>query len=85
MTQIRIADEVAERLATEAAFRGCDVDALASSYIESGLHADSDFELSPAQKTRLLGSIEQVRRGEVVDGDVVMARFRKTLDRIASR
>lgn len=85
MTQIAIADEVAAALAAAAASRGCSQDDLASALLEEGLRREEDIELTPEQEARLLESIAQARRGELIDGDVVMARFEQTLQGIASR
>ena len=55
-------------------------------FIEEGLRREEEFELNPEQETRLLrrGSA-QSRRGELIDGEAVMAKFEKALQKIASR
>jgi hypothetical protein len=85
MTQIAIRDEVASILAFAATERGCSPEELASMFIEEGLRREEEFELTPEQETRLLHSFAQSQRGELIDGDVVMANFEGTLQRIASR
>jgi hypothetical protein len=85
MTQIAIRDEVASILASAATERGCSPEELAAMFIEEGLRREEEFELTPEQETRLLHSFAQSQRGELIDGDVVMAKFEGTLQRIASR
>jgi hypothetical protein len=85
MVQIRIEDHIAEDLAAAAASRGCTQEVLASALIEDGLRQDEDFPLTEAQHLRLIESIAQADRGEVVDGEIVMARFQHALERIASK
>ncbi len=85
MTQIVIADEVAAALAAAAASRGCSQDDLASALLEQGLRREEDIELAPEQEARLLESIAQARRGELIDGEVVMARFEQAMQEIISR
>lgn len=85
MTQIAISEEIDTSLASAAASRGCSKDELAALLIADGLSREEEYELSPEQESRLLQSIEQAERGETVDGETVMARFRQTLDRIAAR
>jgi predicted transcriptional regulator len=84
MTQIAISDEVASSLASAATARGCTQDQLASILIEDGLRREEEYELTPAQEARILESVEQAKRGEIVDGDIVMARFDNGLKEIAS-
>jgi hypothetical protein len=85
MTQIAISDDVAAHLAAAAADRGCTQEDLASVLLEEGLRRDDDFVLSPQQETRLLESIEQAQRGELVDGDSVMAQFGRAMKEIESK
>jgi hypothetical protein len=85
MTQIAISDEVASSLASAAADRGCSQEELASMLIEQGLHWDEEIELTPEQEARLLHSFAQAERGELIDGEVVMDKFDKALQKIASR
>jgi hypothetical protein len=85
MTQIAISDKVASTLASAAASRGCSQEDLASMFIEEGLRREEEFELTPEQEARLLESISQGERGELIDGDIVMARFEETLREIESR
>ena len=85
MTQIAIRDEVASVLASAANERGCSPEELASMFIEEGLRREEEFELTPEQEARLLHSLTQAERGELIDGDVVMARFEEALQKIASR
>ena len=85
MIQIAIRDEVASILASAASERGCSQEELASMFIEEGLRREEEFELTPEQETRLLHSFEQSQRGELIDGDIVMDKFQKALQKIASR
>lgn len=85
MTQIAISDEVASILASAASSRGCTQQELASMLIQEGLRREEEFELNPAQMSRLLESVDQARRGEFVDGDIVMARFDAALKAMESR
>jgi hypothetical protein len=85
MTQIAISDEVASILASAATERGCSQEQLASMFIEEGLRREEEFELTPEQETRLLHSFAQAERGELIDGDAVMAKFEEALQKIASR
>ena len=84
MKQIDVSDDVASSLASAAASRGCSQDALASMLIEEGLRREEQFELTPDQEAMLLQRVEQSKRGEVIDGDIVMARLNKALKEIAS-
>jgi hypothetical protein len=83
MTQIAIPDEVASSLASAATACGCTQDELASILIVDGLHRKEELRLTPEQEARLLESVEQVKRGEFVDGDIVMARFDAALKAMA--
>lgn len=85
MTQIAISDKVAATLAAAAASCGCNQEDLASLLIEEGLHRGDQFELTPEMEARLLESIAQAERGELIDGDIIMDRFRKVLREIESR
>jgi hypothetical protein len=85
MTQIAISDDVASHLAAAAAQRGCSQEELASLLLEEGLRQDVEFALTPEQESRLLESIEQAGRGELIDGDIVMARFEERLKEIESK
>jgi hypothetical protein len=85
MTQIAISDEVASSLASAASNRGCTQEELASMLIEQGLRWEEEIELTPEQEARLLQSFAQAERGELIDGDVVMDRFEKALQKIGSR
>jgi ribosome-binding protein aMBF1 (putative translation factor) len=84
MKQIDVSDDVASSLASAAASRGCSQDDLASMLIEEGLRREEEFELTPDQEAMLLQRVEQSKRGEVIDGDIVMARLNKALKEIAS-
>jgi hypothetical protein len=85
MTQIPVSDEVASILTSAAASRGCSKEELASMLIEQGLRMEQEFELTPQQEARLLESIAQADRGELIDGDIVMARFEQRMHDIESR
>jgi hypothetical protein len=85
MTQIAIPDEVASSLASAATARGCSQDELASMLIADGLHREPELQLTPEQEARLLESVEQAKRGEYVDGDIVMARLDVALKAMAAR
>jgi ribosome-binding protein aMBF1 (putative translation factor) len=84
MKQIDVSDDVASSLASAAASRGCSQNDLASMLIEEGLRREEQFELTPDQEAMLLQRVEQSKRGEVIDGDIVMARLNKALKEIAS-
>jgi ribosome-binding protein aMBF1 (putative translation factor) len=84
MKQIDVSDDVASSLASAAASRGCSQNDLASMLIEEGLRREEEFELTPDQEAMLLQRVEQSKRGEVIDGDIVMARLNKALKEIAS-
>lgn len=85
MTQIPVSDDVASELSSAAANRGCTEEELASMLIQEGLRLEQHLELTPAMEERLLESIAQAERGELIDGEVVMARFEQALQRIGSR
>ncbi len=85
MTQIAISDEVATSLASAANSRGCTQEQLASVLIEEGLRREEAFELTPEQLGHLLESVEQSKRGEFIDGDIVMERFDAALKEMESR
>ena len=85
MTQIAIPDEVASDLASAATACGCTQDELASMLIADGLHRQEELQLTPEQEARLLESIEQARRGELVDGEIVMSRFDAALKAMEAR
>lgn len=85
MTQIAISDTAASNLASAAASRGCSEAELASILIEEGLRREEDFQLTPGQEARLLESISQAERGELIDGDIVIGRFDRALQEIESR
>jgi hypothetical protein len=85
MTQIAISDDVASTLASAANSRGCTQEQLASMLIADGLYREEEFKLTPELETRLLESIEQAKRGESVDGEIVMARFDAALKAMETR
>jgi hypothetical protein len=85
MTQIVIDDEVAAHLASSAAGRGCSETDLASALLEQALLGDEQMTFAPKTVERLRESVAQADRGELVDGDVVMARFAKALAEIEAR
>jgi len=85
MTQIAISDEVAIDLASVASARGCSQEDLASALIADGLSRDEELQITPEQEARLLESIEQAKRGEFVDGAIVMARFDDALKAMEAR
>lgn len=85
MTQIAISEQAASTLAFEAQARGCSQEELASWLIEEGLRVEEDFELTPEQQASLVESYAQARRGEVIDGDIVMAEFDRVLENVAAK
>jgi hypothetical protein len=85
MTQIVIDDAVAAHLASSAAGRGCSEADLASALLEQALRGDDQMIFAPKTVDRLRESIAQADRGELVDGDVVMARFANVLKEIEAR
>lgn len=85
MAEILLTDDLAADSATAAANRGCTQEDLASAFIQHGLHQDEGFALTASQQSRLLESIAQSDRGEVVDGNLVMARFDDVLQRMTAK
>lgn len=85
MTRVAIPDKIVASLSSAAESRGCSPDDLAALLISDGLRREQEYELTPEQEAGLLRSIEKADRGELVDGEVVMARFRQTMEKIAAR
>ncbi len=85
MIEIALPDKVASNLASGAASRGCREEDLVLKLIEEGLTRDEELKLTPEQEARLLESVEQAKRGEFVDGDIVMARFDAALKAMEAR
>ncbi len=88
MTHIAISDELAARIAANAAERGCDAEELVCMLLQQALFIEemnAHLALSPAIEERLRQSLAQLDRGEVVEQQEVEAFFEGWLQELRFR
>ncbi len=88
MTQITIPDQLAQRIASSAAQRGCDKDELASMLIEQSLMEEeyyAQLPMTPALQAHLTSSLEAANRGELIPGDQIDQWLGELIKELESR